>query len=74
MRKLHPDWKRLHQRGDVRALIVGAVVQAAGGAWSALPGAVLDRLPAWAPWAVSGVIFAACLIVSYTRGGDADTP
>lgn len=51
----------------MRALIVGAVVQAAGGAWATLPDAYVSRLPMWVPFAVSGAIFAFGLWAAYTH-------
>lgn len=52
---------------SVYALVIGAVVQAAGGAWASIPGAMIDRLPRWAPYAVSGLIFAYGLWGAYTQ-------
>jgi hypothetical protein len=49
--------KRRHNH-SVYALITGAIVQAFGGAWATVPGALIDRLPRWVPFAVSGLIFA----------------
>ena len=67
--RLHEDWKSLHRRGSVRAMIAGAVVQAAGGAWSSLPGSVTSAIPLWAVCAVSGGFFVAGLALSYVQGG-----
>jgi hypothetical protein len=52
---------------SVYALVLGAVVQAAGGAWASVPGALIDRLPRWAPYAVAGVIFAYGLWGAYKQ-------
>ncbi|MGQ7937364.1 DUF7940 domain-containing protein [Paraburkholderia sp. D1E] len=60
-------WRKAHKRNSVKALIAGSVVQAIGGAWAAVPGAYLDRLPMWVPFAVSGVIFAFGLWSAYTH-------
>lgn len=60
-------WRKAHKRNSVRALIAGAIVQAAGGAWAALPGSYVDRLPGWVPFAVSGAIFAYGLWGAYTH-------
>lgn len=60
-------WRRAHKRNSVRALMVGVVVQAAAGAWSAIPGAYLDTFPRWVPFAVSGALFLGGLIAAYTH-------
>jgi hypothetical protein len=49
--------KRRHNH-SVYALIAGALVQAFGGAWETVPGALIDQMPRWVPFAVSGLIFA----------------
>lgn len=60
-------WRHAHKRHSVRALILGTIVQAAGGVWASLPGAYIDRLPLWVPFAVGGVIFAFGLWGAYTH-------
>lgn len=59
--------QRKRRPHHVYALITGALVQAAGGAWSSVPGALIDRLPRWAPYAVSGLIFAYGLWGAYSQ-------
>jgi hypothetical protein len=51
------DRRKPRRHHSIYALILGAIVQAAGGAWSTVPGALIDRLPRWVPFAVSGLIF-----------------
>ena len=58
--------KRRHNH-SVYALIAGAIVQAFGGAWATVPNALIDRLPRWLPFAVSGLIFAYGLWGAWAR-------
>lgn len=59
-------WRSAHKRNSVRAHIIGFVVTFGGGVWAALPGAWVDRLPAWLLFAVPCGISALGLIGSYT--------
>lgn len=59
-------WRTAHKRNSVRALIVGTAVPLLGGLWSALPGALVDRLPLWLVLLVSAAISAAGLFGAYT--------
>jgi hypothetical protein len=61
------NWRTLHRRNSVRALILGAVVQAAGGAWSTVPNFYFYQMPRWLPFAVSGAIFVLGLVAAYTH-------
>jgi hypothetical protein len=64
----HPTTQHKRRRHhSVYALIIGAIVQALGGAWASVPGALIDRLPRWAPFAVSGCIFVYGLWGAYTQ-------
>lgn len=59
--------RKLRRHHSIYALIIGAVVQAAGGAWSSIPDALIDRWPRWVPFAVSGLIFAYGLCAAYVQ-------
>ncbi len=67
---LHPEWKTLHRKGSVRAMIAGALVQGLGGAWSSLPSQITAAIPLWVVFAVSGGFFVAGLVLSYVQGED----
>jgi len=60
-------WRRAHKRNSVRFLILGTVLQVAGGAWSALPESYVRTLPVWVIFTVSGIVSAAGLIGAYTK-------
>jgi hypothetical protein len=60
-------WRKAHKRHSVRALLTGAAVSAAGAAWAALPGALVDRMPMWLVLSVPAAIFALGLIGAYTH-------
>jgi hypothetical protein len=60
--------RRWHKRHSVRALLGGALVQAAAGAWSAVPGALIDEWPRWVPYTVTGAIFAYGLWAALREG------
>lgn len=60
-------WRTAHKRNSVRALIVGAVVSAAGAAWASLPNALVDQLPMWVAWSVPAAIFVFGLWGAYTH-------
>lgn len=65
-------WRTAHKRNSVRALIAGTVVPVVAGIWSALPGALIDRLPVWVVLLISGAIAAAGLLGAYVKQGGLD--
>lgn len=58
-------WRTAHRRNSVRALIAGTVVPLIAGIWSALPGALVDRMPLWLVLLISAGISAAGLAGAY---------
>lgn len=58
-------WRRAWKRNSVRAHYIGFAVSFIGGVWAALPGAWVDRLPAWLLFAVPCAISALGLVGSY---------
>jgi len=61
-----PYWRAAHKRNSVRALIVGTLVPLVAGIWSALPGALVDRLPLWLVLGISAAISGLGLLGAYT--------